>query len=235
MQHTLKLAAALALVASVTAAQADTVNNPDPYAAGYGFDTPNTATTWGGWTRGDANTLYAEWDTFIDASYAGSRTAAPDAGSANISDAFISWNSGVFATGTGNLYSFSVNENYGLSLTGTVSGSAIQVALQVEVWGVNLSSITLNGLTPTTQTVTYSGTVQASVGESAVYQNLYVWTLDAGTTAYNFNFAAPVHASLTQVAVDIGTVAAVPEASSLALVLAGLGAVGTVVRRRRSR
>lgn len=57
--------ATLATLLAASPAFADFTNGPDPYAAGYGFDTPTEA-SWGGWNRGDANTIYAEWDTFVD-------------------------------------------------------------------------------------------------------------------------------------------------------------------------
>lgn len=93
---------------------ADTQNGFNPYDDG--FSIPNAA-SWGWWTRGDAGTLYAEFDNFLDSPYPGVRTAAPSVGSSGLSDAYISWNPGVFTSGTLNLYSFSTAQAYTVALT----------------------------------------------------------------------------------------------------------------------
>ncbi|WP_446810655.1 hypothetical protein ACH50O_03495 [Methylomonas sp. 2BW1-5-20] len=105
----MKINQKLTLIASLMAvsgiAAADLTNGPDPYATGYGFDTPTEA-AWGGWNRGDAGTLYAEWDSFVDSSYPGTRTAAPDIGSAGTSNAYLGWNAGTFVSRLGQFVQF---------------------------------------------------------------------------------------------------------------------------------
>jgi hypothetical protein len=92
MRHLQRLTLAAGLLAAVGPAWADIARGPDPYGAGFGLDKPDAA-PWGRWTRGDAGTLYAEWDNFSDASHGGAadRTAAPDLGSFGTSSAWLGW------------------------------------------------------------------------------------------------------------------------------------------------
>lgn len=224
-----KLATLAALLAA-SPAFADTTNGPDPYAPGYGFDTPTEA-SWGGWNRGDADTTYAEWDTFIDSSYPGTRTAAPDLGNTNASNANISWNSGTFPAGSGNLYSFSVAEIFQLSLDSSITGP-VRVVLQTETWGNTIDSMLLNGLAPSFSQTMFNGlTMTDAVGEVDLKQILYYWDLAAAPTSYVFDFTTPVHTTVAQIAVDIAA-APVPEPETYAMLAAGLGLVGWQVRRR---
>jgi hypothetical protein len=222
------LAAAAAL--TMTPAMADTANGLDPYATG--FETPTEA-DWADWSRGDAGTVYTEFDTFSEASYAGTRTAAPDVAASGVSNAYISWATGTFPSSTGNLYSFSAAESFNVNLTTAATSDPVRVVLQIETWGVNASSVTLNGVAATFSDLVYTTTVDTTIGAATLYQNLYYWDLDSGLSSYTLNIQAPVHTSLTQVAVDIGTVAAVPEPETYAMLLAGLGVMGSIARRRR--
>ncbi|MEQ1529349.1 MAG: VPLPA-CTERM sorting domain-containing protein [Methylococcales bacterium] len=196
-------------------AMADIANNPDPYAAGFGFDQANEA-SWAGWTRGDAGTIYAEWDNFADASFgtATDRTAAPDVGSNGTSSAYLGWNAGTFRAGSGNLYSFSVTEEFNIALTtSTPISGPVTAALQIEAWGtpLNQQSLLLNGIAPTLITKTFTDPAFASsFGAVTLDQWQIVWNLPSASAAYNFNFASTEHSvSLAQVSVDIG-VAPVP-------------------------
>lgn len=215
-------------------ALADTLNGPNPYAAGYGFDTPTEA-GWGGWNRGDANTVYAEWDTFTESSYPGTRTAAPTLGASGVTDAYLDWNSGTFAAGSGNLYSFSVTEVFNVHLTGTLPSGPVRAVLQTEGWGVDLdlATVLLNGVAPTHSALTfYEPQYPSSFGDVELKQRLFYWDLASAPTGYQFAFASEGHSlSLAQVSVDIAA-APVPEADTYALILAGLGLVGLQVRRR---
>ncbi|MGD7036088.1 Kelch repeat-containing protein [Methylotuvimicrobium buryatense] len=201
----LTLSAAFLSVSGLAAA--DIQNGPNPYNPGYGFDAPHAA-SWGGWARGDAGTLYAEWDTFIDASYgtATDRTAAPDVGEANVSDAFAAWSAGTFVAGSGNLYSFSVPQNYNFSVTGNVGMGQVRAVLQFEASGIqmNYDSIKLNNLAPTfTEKTFYDDAFPSSMGPTDLVHYLAIWDLPAEPVTYNFSFNSPPHQSLTQVAIDI--------------------------------
>lgn len=216
-----------------TPALADITNTPDPYAAGYGFDTPTEA-TWGGWTRGDAGTSYAEWDTFDDSSYAGTRTAAPDVGSSGVTDVYAGWNSGTFKAGSGNLYSFSVIEEFSFNLTtDTAVSGPMRAVLQTEGWGVDIDpdTVLLNGVAPTSSELTHTSLYASSFGEVDLIHRLFVWDMASAPGNYAFTFASDGHSlSLAQVAVDI---APVPEPETYAMMLTGLAAVGLIVRRRQ--
>ncbi|MBD9363418.1 PEP-CTERM sorting domain-containing protein [Methylomonas fluvii] len=207
--HQSTLIASLLAVSGI--ANADYTNDPDPYAAGYGFDTPSEA-AWGGWDRGDTGTLYAEWDTFVDSSYPGTRTAAPDVGSAGTTDANIGWNAGTFAAGSGNLYSFSVIEEFAATIAGSVASGPLRAVLQFETWGIpaDYSSILLNGVAPTfTAQTFYDTSYPSSFGAVPFEQYLAYWDLSDAASVYQFTFSSDDPSlSLAQVALDIGPNAA---------------------------
>lgn len=208
---------------------ADTQNGFDPYGAG--FSTPNAA-SWGWWTRGAAGTLYAEFDNFIDSSYPGARTAAPSVGASGLSDAHIAWNPGVFMSGTQNLYSFSVDQAYTVALTPALPLAALptRVVAQIETWSFPMASILLNGLAATSTTQTYQGVVDSPVGPASTFRFLNIWDLASAPSSLTFNIAAPKHTAFTQAAFDVSPV---PEPGTYAMLLAGLGLVGAIARRRR--
>jgi hypothetical protein len=198
------LLAALALPAA-----GDTSGGPNPYAPGFGFDLPSEA-SWGGWARGAAGTLYAEWDVFRDASHGGAsdRTAAPDLGSFGTTSAWLGWNAGTFVSGTGNLYSFTVPQIFSIELAGTVSAGPIRVALQVETQGQLLSddSFALNGAKPATSSQTFRNPAFPSpMGPTDLVQRVYVWELPAAPAGFVFRFSSKEpHVGLSQAAVDVG-------------------------------
>ena len=228
-----KLATLAALLAA-SPAFADTTNGPDPYAAGFGFDTPTEA-SWGGWTRGDANTLYAEWDTFIDSTFPGTRTAGADIGASGTSDAKLGWNNGTFAAGSGNLYNFGAAEIFQVIATGGPASGSVRAVLQTESWGTefDLSSILLNGMAPTSSAITFTDPAyESTFGVVTLTQRLFIWDMTSTTGSYTFDLASTgPHMSLAQVAIDIAA-APVPEPETYAMLAAGLGLVGWQVRRR---
>lgn len=236
MKYTHQLPFLASLLAVSTLASADITNGPNPYAAGFGFDTPTEA-AWGGWTRGDAGTLYAEWDTFVDNTYPGIRTAAPDIGQFGANNVNLSWNAGTFAAGSGNLYSFSVPENFSASLSAAANTEPVRAVLQFESWGTQMdyNSIQLNGLTPTYSVQTfYDAAYVSSFGAVELLQHLVYWDLEQAAANYVFNFSSIGHSqSLAQVAIDIGPAAPVPLPAAAWLLGSGLlGLIG--MSRRRS-
>ncbi|WP_219905093.1 PEPxxWA-CTERM sorting domain-containing protein [Pseudothauera lacus] len=226
------LAAALTMGAGV--AHADTSNGPDPYTLG--FQTPDAA-SWGGWTRGEGDAIHVEWDIFADASYGGAtdRSAAPDLAAYNASDAHIDWSFGVFPSGTGNLYSFGADQSYDISFSNTSLSGPVRAVMQVEAWGfeVDLGSVLLNGVAPAFADLVFTQRIMSTIGEATLFQQLIYWDLAAAPTDYLLSFTAPVHTSLAQVAIDVGSIAPVPEPETYAMMLAGLGLVGAVARRRK--
>lgn len=225
------------LVASPHAALADLANGPDPYAAGFGFDTPTEA-GWG-WNRGDAGSLYAEWDRFVDASHgsATDRTAAPDVGSFGTATAYLGWNAGTFAAGSGNLYSFSVPEKFQVNLSGTLGSEPIRIVLQTEEWGVPIdtSSVRLNGIAPTSSSVTFTDPAyNSSFGVVTLSQRLFFWDLPSAAASYQIDFGSAEHSmSLAQVAIDIGA-APVPLPTAVWLFGSALAGVGVIGRRKHA-
>lgn len=188
---------------------ADLRGGPNPYDNGYGFDLPSEA-AWGGWTRGAAGTLYAEWDVLSDKSHgaADDRSAAPDVGLSGATSAWLGWNAGTFATGSGNLYNFTTPESFSVELAGTLPATPIRVALQVESQGQPLDTdgFTLNDAKPNQNTQTYRDAAFPSPqGPTDLVHRLLVWELPAPPAGFVFRFGSKgPHVSLTQVAVDIG-------------------------------
>jgi hypothetical protein len=231
-----KLATLAAAMLVSAPAFADNTNGPNPYAAGFGFDTPTEA-SWGGWTRGDAGTLYAEWDTFTDLTHGASndRTAAPDVGQSGATGAHIAWNNGTFRAGSGNLYSFSGIEFFQILATGGPASGPVRAVLQTENWGngFDLSSIKLNGVAPTTSVVTFTDPAyNSSFGPVTLTERLFIWELASAPASFTFDLAsASPDLSFAQVAIDIAA-APVPEPETYAMLAVGLGLVGWQVRRR---
>lgn len=209
-------------------AVADISNSPDPYDPGYGFNTPNTA-GWGGWMRGDINTLYVEWDVVSDASYGGSddRTAAPDVGIYNVADAYLGWNPGVFLTSTGNLISAAVEQKFNIHISpASLFSGPLIVALQVETWGDEPVAPLLNGLAASSWTKTFTGT---SVTDHDLNQYLGLWHFANVVNDFKFDLTYQPFISLAQVAVDI---AQVPEPHMMVIILTGLILIGSMARYR---
>ena len=214
-------------------ALADIANGPDPYAPGFGFDRPDEA-AWGGWARGDAGTLYAEWDNFT-----GGTAGVPFSsvyGSSGTSAATFTWNPGTFAASTGNLYSFSAAEIFDIDITPAAAlAGPVSVALQLETWGTELdyTSLLLNGVAPSSGSITYSDPdYSSSMGPVELNQYVAVWTLPSAPASFHFDLqSSEPHLSFAQAAVDIA--APIPEPGEWAMLLAGLSLIGAIVRRRR--
>lgn len=208
MKTIYQLSALITAMLAVNSGFADTANGFNPYADGKGFDTPAEA-SWGGWTRGDQGTVYAEWDTFTDSSYGADndRTAAPDIGKYGSNTVYLGWNVGTFVAGTGNLYNFSVPESYAIHTLYVTAEAPLRAVLQVETTGVQLAyaNVTLNGLSPDFHSITFSdANFSSPVGKTDLVHSLFYWDLKESAADYAFNFGGDPHLSLTQVAVDIG-------------------------------
>lgn len=229
---------AAALLASPLV-QADFANGPDPYSAGFGFETPGEA-VWGGWNRGDSGTLYAEWDEF-----GASNPSAPDVGVAGAGTATFAWNPGTFATGAGNLYNFGSTQVFTITMAGSVGSDSgpVTVALQAETWGTPLEQtgegaalppVTLNGLSWDSKLVTYQDPSFASAfGPVLLEQVLFLWTFDTPLTAYEFVLQGGPHMSFAQAAVDIGP-SPVPLPAAAWLLASAIAPVAGFARRQRT-
>ncbi|WP_150050262.1 MULTISPECIES: hypothetical protein [Methylomonas] len=211
--HSFAIVLAAGLLTQALPAVADIANGMDPYQAGYGFDKPQQA-VWGGWSRGDAGTVYAEWDTF-------NADGQLLAGSYGLSGASFGWNSwdGTAIDAYGNL----ANDGESIFAYADISGYAAQavdqvtrVAMQLEAWvtldgdGVDYDNIWLNGLSADYVALTDTGnTVVMDSVEYAVYQSLLIWdlTFAPDDSAYLFDLSAAAGSRIAQVAFDIAGVA----------------------------
>jgi hypothetical protein len=215
-------------------ALADIANGPDPYAAGFGFNKPSdAAAAWGGWTRGDTGTAYAEWDNFVGGMPGTPYSSVYD--SSGVSSATFTWNAGTFGATSGNLYSFTGSQIYDIDVAPAIAfNGPLTVALQFETWGtaMDYGSIQLNGIAPTSAGVIYTDpNFSSSMGPVELNHYLAVWSLNAAPTGFHIDMQSiGPHQSFTQVALDIA--APVPEPGEWAMLLAGLGLMGTIVRRR---
>jgi hypothetical protein len=237
-QRTILLAG---LLAGSGPALADLINGPDPYAPGYGFDLPQEA-AWGGWSRGDAGTLYAEWDSFSDASHgtASDRTAAPDVGNAGTSSAVFGWNTGTAVDGNGNLNNTSSSLALYIDIPESVAiqpdTNRVRAVLQFETWGneVEYDNILLNGVEPTQLAWTFSDAgfeLPVTQEPAFLIQVLAYWDFFTAPAGFSFDLTAIAETSFTQAAVDISSV---PEPATLWLMATGIGAVARGSYRRQS-
>lgn len=217
-----------------------TIMNPilDPAPPTAGADI-----AWGGWNRGDADTIWAEWDTF---------TSSSAEGMTGTSSAELTWSAGTFKAGSGNLYSFTAHSNYAIDIDVSGLTGLNQVALQVEQfapleakWNGDNSaylvdndfwSMSLDGNASMARDAFehtfYAEDWPTSFGPTDLFTGILLWNVDlTGVNNLHIDFDNPVHTSLAQVAVDIGaTVIPVPAA----VWLFGSGLLGLVgIARRR--
>jgi len=241
-----------------TPALADNLNGPNPYTLGAthaahspvdpnhasgwtGFELPEEA-GWG-WARGDAGTLYAEFDSFIDSSYgaANDGTSIADVGYSGVTNTpNISWN---LADGAWVVSPFMNVVNFmepGLILNAvlesTLNSGPVRAVLQIEHWNIgNLETLTLNGLAATSVVNTYDENWNRPPGPTLTRMWTYTWDLASAPVDGVYDFLIPTNTwtAVAQVALDVGP-APVPEPETYAMMLAGLGMLGFITRRRAS-
>jgi hypothetical protein len=162
------------------------------------------------WTRGAAQSLYAEWDVFNSTT-----DTSADIGSSNITTAQVAETTGAsFLTGGGNIYNASLPSTFVVTVTPSASGPVVgdnaTVYLQVVTIGADLStsSVTLGGVAANSAQL-ISSVAQGGFG-GALNTYLFSWTTIA-QPQWQFNFAATaIHMSLDKLAIDIASVSNLP-------------------------
>ncbi len=233
--HTLSLAISAALAATLpTTALAERIHT-DVARSATAFQDPTTAPNWGGWTRGDPETLWASWDLFNSTT-----DRHPDIGQHNVRDTlFMAVSPGTFLSGTRNLYSFTtVNEFTSIIRPTQLDAGPRPVAVQIAVMGSNIDhqSLTLNGQPWTSRSMLRRGQALLPPGHPPTpgggggvdNEYLFLWSAferaDAREPLVFDLRAAALHNSLAAFSVDVGPVIPLPAAVwLLAPAVAGLG------------
>lgn len=194
------------------------------------FVVPDSATsTFEDWTRGDANSMYAEWNTFTSAS---GGTNAPDVGQFGPSVANLVNTAPGLITGTGNIYSPFGATDFDVTVPNYGYGAEMSTRVVAQL-------LTLTGSTPlagNTMRLTYDN----GSGDQTVYPDqivvpgtrpewMFVWDIPHNPASMKLDFAASgAHMSLDRFVVDTF---AIPEPGTIAL--AGICAGLVALRRRR--
>lgn len=183
------------------------------------------------WTRGDAGSLYLEWDAF-DAPNGFAVATSPDIGSSNISSVVLDDlnNAGTVAS-SGNWYGFGGPMDFSLQVTGDSNGpttGTVDAYLQLSVLGAYNNDFLLNGQTGN---VTVLDTSVNGYGATN-YHLLVDWTL-AGANSFDLSFAtAAAHVSLDSLSLDIGAAAVPVPAAAWLFATALLSLTG--IRRKQA-
>ena len=214
----------LALVALLTQQQAmgDASIGIDPYGEGSGFDRPSEA-TWGGWSRCQAGTLFAEWDQFVDASYgtdtdgSGAPLAADGSkAQCGTQSAFLAWSTEApaprFAYSQGTyLYNLSNGGQGGetrfrLEATGDLAPGLTRVALQIETrsYPVGEATLALNGQKPSLSAIRLEKDTTLNGRAAKVYHQLVIWNLPKAPEALRITFVTEPHTVVQLVTLDAG-------------------------------
>lgn len=200
------------------------------------FGTPNANSNgWGGWTRGDSSTLYAEWDVFRD-----TENVSPDF-SENINTALLTETTGGgFVTSGNNIYSFSVPIAFSVNISGDGDGpqsGSTQVAMQIRTLGEALdnTSVRLGALIPDETALLFSGPFGGSFGGDVI-ETLFIWNLTDSLASYNFTFMAALESmSLDRITFDIGSIGgtSVPIPAAIWMFISGLLGFSVLSRTKK--
>ncbi|MEM7252597.1 MAG: VPLPA-CTERM sorting domain-containing protein [Pseudomonadota bacterium] len=211
------------------------------HAASNSFQDPATA-AWGGWTRGDAGTVYTHWEEFDSCTPSGPFCEAdpdsvPDAGNLGATTAIVIPNNpGAIVTGNGtggNIYSFGDTPDFDIVIQpSTTPTQPVRVALQVAVLGTDVddSSVLLNGQAFDQKIVLESFMGGPPFG-GVDNEYLYLWLAAPAAAAYSFDLIAQSSSlSLDALSVDLA-----PVPLPAAAWLFGSAILGVLAIRRRRR
>lgn len=189
----------------------------------------------GAWVRGDAGSLYAEWDVFNAVT-----DSSPDIGSDNTLSAQVAETGGSSFISGGNIYAFGFGQ-WSINLAGDSSGPIVgdnaTVYLQVFSRGsaLNAASVNLGGHAATTSQLVSSIALGGFGGNEDTW--LFSWTVPS-VGDWSLNFAASAeHMSLAAVAVDIKSVIAapaVPVPAAAWLFGSGVAGLASIAKRRKA-
>lgn len=214
------------------------------------FFTPASSTpVFENWTRGAANSVYAEWDVFTQANGA---TNSPDVGQSGVLGATVAQDSGTFGliTSGGNIYSFAGAMSFDVNVPGygLGAGSNTRIVAQIATQGNPLLASSVKLI------YTNGGSVVAApsalydrglISDGTITRNewLVVWDIPSFNPGSSFiEFASSASSmSLDKLAIDAYTQisdfapvpANVPEPSTVAL--GGLTALVALAGRRGRR
>lgn len=194
------------------------------FAAGNVWDSANP---WGSTTLAEN----AEWANFTSVYPA---INGPDVATTGDAASLTETTGSAFIVGGSNIYSFAAPTNFIATLANNHSG-IFDVYLRIATSGnLALSTATLNGVAATT-VVAYTASSGSAFG-GAEQEQYWKWSSVSGASSFAFNFgASDASMSLDQLQLATVAVAApVPEADTSAMLLAGLGIMGVLVRRRMS-
>ncbi|MEM8844511.1 MAG: hypothetical protein AAGB35_05645 [Pseudomonadota bacterium] len=207
------------------------------------FEAPDANSNgWGGWTRGDLGTLYAQWEIFSGSQFFPPVDETPDVGIDNVTLARvrdISLGETAQFTGSGNIYNLVEINRIAITITGDSNGPTsgpVQVVAQMATLGTVYDFLRLEGNEADQITVLRSDegtfTPPGGVGEqpSTNEEILFVWNLPNAQSNYNFEMlASDTSLSFDAFSVDIGPISTAPGPNSVSvpipipfLVLAGL-------------
>ncbi len=197
------------------------------------FEDPASA-AWGGWSRGDAGTVYQHWDVFSDDDTVtpNIQDSTPDIGNIGPGGAELRETTGApFLTGGGNIYSPTAMTAFEVDIDGFGdTGLPVRVALQTRILGteIDYGAVLLNGIGFDSRTEL--GRVALGGFGGSQVDTLFLWTLPAGSTVFSFAFQSDGSSmSLDQLAVDVA-----PVPLPLPVLLFGSGLAGLALRARRS-
>jgi len=225
--------AAISLLGMACAAQATLLGLTDPLGA------PSSGSVG-----------YATWDTFVDADTVSNSAisilpASPTSSNTDVFSANLSGSMGGSVTGSGDrIYNGTgaTSAAFNLTISGTILVNINTITLQIKLTPpsgytqTNFFNVSLNS-TAGSAVLTDDGTGEiVNGGEMGVIT--YTWTnLDLqADSAFNIVITSPAagHASVDAFRLDAST-SAVPEPSTYAMLLAGVGIVLWVKRRRFAR
>ena len=200
-----------------------------------------------GWSRGDVNTFYSGWDTFVDEDGTAGGfflDTTPDLTLAGLTAApggFASINEtsgGTIPVGSGNIYSPFATLTFAVNVPSYDLGDGfltrIVAQFRTQATPLDYSSITLGGQAASYTEIISSEVSSGPFGDSTTVEYLASWDLPTTATDYTLAFnASETSLSLDQLHID-GSVAAIPEPAAVLWFVAIAGGAAFCRLRKKS-